>query len=149
MERTFLMIKPDGVQRGLIGHIIGRFERKGLKIIGLKMVHLSRDLASRHYAEHEGKGFYDGLIGYITSGPVLAMVLEGDAAVRTVRSMVGVTDPAQASPGTIRGDLAMETSRNIIHASDSQESAHREISLFFDRSEIMTYSRIDGSWVYA
>lgn len=148
MERTFVMIKPDGVQRSIIGTIIERFERKGLKIVGMKMLHISNDLASRHYGEHEGKPFYEELVNFITSGPVVSMVLQGDDAVQQVRSMVGGTDPKKASPGTIRGDFGIEMSRNIIHASDSLTSSEREISLFYDQSELMTYSKINEIWLY-
>lgn len=148
MERTFVMIKPDGVQRSIIGQIIGRFESKGLKIIGMKMIHVSRDLAATHYAEHEGKKFYESLMKFITSGPVVTMVIQGDKAVSIVRTMVGVTNPKEASPGTIRGDYGIETGRNIIHASDSPESAVREISIFYDQDELMVYSKINEIWVY-
>ena len=148
MDRTFIMIKPDGVQRGLIGNVIARVERKGLKIVAMKMIHVSSELASDHYAEHLGKPFYEELIRYITSGPVIAMVVTGVDAVHVVRTIVGATDPRNAAPGTIRGDLGMEVSRNIIHASDSDESARREIELFFRESEILPYSKIDEMWLY-
>jgi len=148
MERTFVMIKPDGVQRSLIGKVIARFEEKGLKVIGLKMIHVSKDLAARHYAEHVGKKFYEELVRYITSGPVVTMVLTGRNAVGVVRTIVGSTNPTEAAPGTLRGDFGMEIGRNIIHASDSNESAVREISLFFTESEIQTYSKIDELWLY-
>ena len=148
MERTFVMIKPDGVQRGLIGEIISRIERKGLKIVAMKMLHISQELAQRHYAEHRGKPFFDSLISYITSGPVVAMVVEGKEAVKVMRSLVGKTNPIEASPGTIRGDYAMDVGRNVIHASDSIESANREISLFFDENEIIEYKKFDEDWVY-
>ena len=148
MEKTFVMIKPDGVQRGLIGEIISRIERKGLKIVAMKMLHISQELAQRHYAEHRGKSFFDSLISYITSGPVVAMVVEGKEAVKVMRSLVGKTNPIEASPGTIRGDYAMDVGRNVIHASDSIESANREISLFFDEEEIIEYKKFDEDWVY-
>jgi len=148
MEKTFVMIKPDGVQRGLIGEIISRIERKGLKIVAMKMLHISQELAQRHYAEHRGKPFFDSLISYITSGPVVAMVVEGKEAVKVMRSLVGKTNPIEASPGTIRGDYAMDVGRNVIHASDSIESANREISLFFDEEEIIEYKKFDEDWVY-
>ncbi len=148
MEKTFVMIKPDGVQRGLIGEIISRIERKGLKIVAMKMLQISQELAQRHYAEHQGKPFFDSLITYITSGPVVAMVVEGKEAVKVVRSLVGKTNPIEASPGTIRGDYAMDVGRNVIHASDSIESANREISLFFDENEIIEYKKFDEDWVY-
>ena len=148
MERTFVMIKPDGVQRGLIGEIISRIERKGLKIVGMKMLRISQELAQKHYAEHRGKPFFDSLISYITSGPVVAMVVEGKEAVKVMRSLVGKTNPIEASPGTIRGDYAMDVGRNVIHASDSIESANREISLFFNEEEIIEYKKFDEDWVY-
>lgn len=148
MERTFVMIKPDGVQRGLVGRIIQKFEDKGLKTVCLKMQHISKDLASTHYAEHKGKPFYDGLVKYINSGPVVSMVLMGDEAVSVVRTIVGTTNPKVAPPGSIRGDFGMDTSRNIVHASDSKESAEREISLFFRELDIQNYTKIDEMWLY-
>ncbi len=148
MERTFVMIKPDGVQRGLIGEIISRIEKKGLKIVGMKMLRVSKDLAENHYAEHKGKDFFESLVDYITSSPVIAMVVEGRDAVKVMRSLVGKTNPLDASPGTIRGDFAMDVGRNIIHASDSLESAEREISLFFNEDEILEYKKVDEDWVY-
>ncbi len=148
MERTFVMIKPDGVQRGFIGEIISRIERKGLKIVGMKMLRISQELAQEHYAEHRGKPFFDSLISYITSGPVVAMVVEGKEAVKVMRTLVGKTNPIEASPGTIRGDYAMDVGRNVIHASDSIESANREISLFFNEEEIIEYKKFDEDWVY-
>ena len=147
-DRTFVMVKPDGVQRGLVGDIVARFERRGLKIAAMKLLHVSNDLAKKHYEEHAAKPFYPGLVGFITSGPVVAMVIEGKDAVPVVRSMVGATNPAKSDPGTIRGDFALDTGRNIIHASDSPESAKREISLYFDKSEIVDYKRIDEQWLY-
>ena len=148
MERTFVMIKPDGVQRCLIGEIISRLERKGLKIVAMKMMKVERDLAERHYEEHREKPFFESLVSYITSGPVVAMVVEGKNAVKVVRNLVGATNPVEASPGTIRGDFGMEIGRNVIHASDSKESAEREISLFFKPEEILDYRRIDEDWIY-
>ncbi len=148
MERTFVMIKPDGVQRCLIGEIISRLERKGLKIVAMKMMKIERDLAERHYEEHREKPFFESLVSYITSGPVVAMVVEGKNAVKVVRNLVGATNPVEASPGTIRGDFGMEIGRNVIHASDSKESAEREISLFFKPEEILDYRRIDEDWIY-
>lgn len=142
------MIKPDGVQRGLVGDIVSRFERRGLKIAALKMLVVSDKLAKEHYAEHAAKPFFPSLVGFIESGPVVAMVIEGKNAVPIVRSMVGATNPANSTPGTIRGDFALETGRNVIHASDSPESAKREISLYFNNSEIATYKRIDEQWLY-
>lgn len=142
------MVKPDGVQRGLIGEILSRFERRGIKICALKMIKIPKELAERHYEEHKGKSFYAPLIEYITSGPVVCMVLEGDNAVSVVRSMMGRTNPQDADPGTIRGDLAIQTGRNIVHGSDSPESAKREIELFFSDYEIQKYARIDETWLY-
>jgi len=137
MNRTFAMIKPDGVPRGLVGEIISRFEKKGLKIVALKMMQITPELAEKHYAEHIGKPFFADLVRFITSGPVAAMVLEGENAVPIVRTMMGATDPKESAPGTIRGDLAMTINENIIHGSDSAESAWREIGLFFKEEEIM------------
>ncbi len=148
MERSFLMVKPDGVARGLIGEIISRVERRGLKIVAMKMLRIERKLAEEHYGEHRDKPFFKGLIDYITSGPVVAMVVEGKDAVKVLRTMIGATNPAEAQPGTIRGDFALEVGRNVVHASDSLASAEREISLFFDESEIVSYSRPDEAWVY-
>ena len=147
-ERTFVMVKPDGVQRALVGEIVSRFERRGLKIVGLKMLVVSDELARQHYAEHSAKPFFPTLVGFIKSGPTVAMVLEGKDAVSNVRAMLGKTKPAESAPGTIRGDLALDMGRNVIHASDSPESAKREISLYFDRSELATYVRIDEQWLY-
>ncbi len=148
MERTFVMVKPDGVQRAIVGQVISRFESKGLKLVAAKLMHIDKDMASTHYQEHLGKAFYEKLIDYVTSGPVLAMVWEGRDVVSCVRTVVGKTNPLEAAPGTIRGDFGMETGRNIIHASDSSESAKREISLFFSDEEILAYTRIDETWVY-
>ncbi len=146
-ERTFVLVKPDGVQRAFIGEVIRRFERRGLKIVGLKMVQVKRSLAEEYYAEHRGKPFYPGLMDYITSGPSVAMVVEGKDAVAIVRSMMGATDPSKAQPGTIRGDLSVDISRNILHGSDSPKSAAREVSLFFGLDEIVDYPRIDDEWL--
>ena len=142
------MIKPDGVQRGLIGDIVARFEHRGLKVVAMKMLVVSDTLAKEHYAEHAAKPFFPSLVGFIESGPVVAMVVEGKGVVPLVRSMVGATNPANSNPGTIRGDFALETGRNVIHASDSPESAKREISLYFNTSEIATFKRIDEQWLY-
>ncbi|OGI17866.1 MAG: nucleoside-diphosphate kinase [Candidatus Melainabacteria bacterium RIFOXYA12_FULL_32_12] len=148
MERTFVAIKPDAVQRGLIGEIIKRFEKKGFKIIGMKMIHMSRELAEKHYAEHVGKPFYENLIQFITSGPILAMALQGIDVVTLVRNMMGSTNPQNAAPGTIRADYAQITERNIVHGSDSLESAKREIALFFHDSELATeWNRDAGKWI--
>lgn len=147
-ERTFALIKPDGVQRGIVGEILSRFERKGLKMVAMKMLTVSEDLAKSYYSEHIGKPFFEPLIQYITSGPSVAMVLEGDEAVAVVRKMMGETNPIEADPGTIRGDFGLQIGRNIIHGSDSLTSAEREISLFFDENEIVVYQRIDEQWLY-
>ncbi|MCQ4447828.1 MAG: nucleoside-diphosphate kinase [Sulfolobales archaeon] len=138
VQRTFVMIKPDGVRRGLIGDIISRFERRGMKIVAMKMVKIDRALAERLYEEHKGKSFFEELISYVTSGPVVAMVIEADEAVSVVRKMIGATDPKEALPGTIRGDYALSKAENVIHASDSPEKASREISIFFKENEIIT-----------
>lgn len=148
MEQTLIIVKPDGVQRGLVGEIIGRFERRGLRIVALKMLHLTRDMAERHYDVHKGKHFYDQLVEYISSGPVVAAVIEGPDVINTVRKMVGKTRPNEAEPGTIRGDLAVTGLRNLIHASDAPETALKEISLFFDRAEVLSYRRDVDRWIY-
>ncbi|MBO4246437.1 nucleoside-diphosphate kinase [Halomicrobium sp. IBSBa] len=150
LERTFVMVKPDGVQRGLIGDIVSRFEDRGLKLVGAKFMQIDRDLAEEHYGEHEGKPFFEGLVEFITSGPVFAMVWEGQDAVRQVRSMMGETDPAESAPGTIRGDLGLDLGRNVIHGSDHEDegSNEREIELFFDEDELVEWERIDETWLY-
>ena len=148
MERTFVMLKPGSIQRGLIGNIISRFENRGLKIIAMKMMTVSKELAERHYAEHKGKPFYDDLVSYITSGPVVAMVLEGGKAISVVRSMMGKTDPLESPPGSIRGDYGLSLGKNIVHGSDSPASAKREIDLFFTQEEFLTYKRCDEDWIY-
>ncbi len=147
MERTFIILKPDAVQRNLVGELIHRFERRGLKIVGMKFMQVSDDLARRHYAEHEGKGFFAGLISYITSAPVVAMVVEGTNSVAAVRQMVGVTKPAEAAPGTIRADFGLEIGRNLVHASDKPETAVREIALWFG-DDLVSWSRATDSWVF-
>jgi nucleoside-diphosphate kinase len=131
MERTLILVKPDAFERNLTGEIIARFERKGLRLIALKLMTMSRELADRHYAEHVGKPFFDELTSFITSGPLVAMVLEGDRAVDAARQVIGATDPLQASPGSIRGDYAIAVGQNMVHGSDSGESAGREVALFF------------------
>ena len=146
-DRTFVLLKPDAVQRGLVGEIVRRFERRGLKLIALKMIRVTRSLAETYYAEHKGKPFFEPLMSYITSGPVVAMVLEGDGAVSIVRKMMGKTNSAEAEPGTIRGDLALTIGRNVIHGSDSPESANREIPLFFKPEELLAYTRLDEAWI--
>ena len=148
-ERTLVLVKPDGVQRLLVGRIVGRFEERGLKIVGLKLVRVDRSLAERHYAVHRGKPFFEGLLAFITSGPLVAMVLEGPQAIAVVRSMVGATRPAEAAPGTIRGDLALETAQNLIHASDGPETATAEVALWFGADELLTYEREIDRWALA
>jgi nucleoside-diphosphate kinase len=142
------MVKPDGVQRGLAGEIITRFEKKGFKIAALKMLRISRELAEKHYGEHLGKPFFEKLVGFITSGPVVAMVIEGKDAVSAARDMMGKTDPLAALPGTIRGSYGIDIGRNVIHGSDSLESAQREIALFFKEEELNDYSREVDCWIY-
>ncbi len=142
------MVKPDGVQRGLVGDVIGRLEKKGIQLVALKMMQLSPELAGRHYGEHEDKPFFSSLIDFITSGPVVAMVWEGDDVVSVTRSLIGATDPREALPGTIRGDLALFTGNNLVHGSDSLESAEREIALFFTEEEICRYRLLLDHWVY-
>jgi nucleoside-diphosphate kinase len=147
MDRTLVLVKPDGVQRGLIGEIISRLERRGLKIVGMKLMQVSGELANRHYGEHEGKPFFAGLVGFITSGPIVAMAIEGNNVVGLVRTTVGATNPADSAPGTIRGDLGVDIGRNLIHGSDSDESAKRELSLFFNEGELLDYSRDTDPWI--
>jgi len=147
LERTLIIVKPDGVQRGLIGEILGRFERRGLKLAALKLMRIPRETAERHYAEHAGKPFYEGLVSFITSGAVAVGVIEGPGAIAMVRAMMGATNPANAAPGTIRGDYAVTVSYKIIHGSDSPESAQREVALFFTPGEIVEYERATDRWV--
>ncbi|HML05585.1 MAG TPA: nucleoside-diphosphate kinase [Methanobacterium sp.] len=147
-ERSFVMLKPDAVLRRLMGTVLTRFEERGLKIVAAKMMEISEDLAKEHYGEHKEKPFFTDLVSYITSAPVLAMVIEGDECISLIRKMVGATNPKEADLGTIRGDYALDTGRNIIHASDSLESAKREIPLFFDESEICEYTLPDESLIY-
>ena len=148
MERTLVLVKPDAVQRGLIGDVLGRLEARGLKLVGLKLVAVSRELAEQHYAIHRGKPFYSGLIDYIISAPVVAAVFEGKDAVAVVRSTVGSTNPSQAAPGTIRGDLAIEIGRNLIHASDAPETARGEVALWFEASELISWERQTDRWIF-
>lgn len=149
MERTFVAVKPDGVQRGLIGEIVKRFENRGYVLCAAKLLQVSPDLAAKHYAEHVGKPFYQGLINYITAGPVFAMVWEGEDVIKGVRATVGSTRPNDAAPGTIRHDFAAKMDRNLIHASDSPESAAREINTWFVDSEIVTWEKCGNSdWVF-
>lgn len=147
MERTLVLLKPDAVQRRLVGRIISRIEEKGLKIVGLKMLQVSPELAERHYAEHQGKPFYKELVSFITSGPVVAMVVEGPGAVEVVRKMMGKTNPLEAEPGTIRGDFGLCVTMNLIHGSDSPASAAREIASFFREDELCTYTMPDAPWL--
>ena len=148
MEKSLVLVKPDGVQRGLIGEAISRFERRGLRLIGAKFIWVSKELAEAHYAEHKGKGFYDGLISYITSAPVMAMVWEGPNAVAAIRQTVGSTKPWEAAPGTIRHDFALEVGRNLIHGSDGPAAAKREIDLFFGEGGVLPYQRDIDRWVF-
>ena len=148
MERTLVLVKPDAMQRGLAGEILARLERRGLRIAGLKLMQVDRALAERHYGEHAGKPFYEGLVAYITACPIIAAVFEGTDAVEAVRNTIGKTNPREAAPGTIRGDLGLEIGRNLIHGSDSPASAEREVALFFDAKEIQSYSRDVDKWVF-
>ncbi len=146
-EKTLVLLKPDAVNRRLIGEIISRFERKGLKIVAMKMLQVSMEMAERHYAVHKGKPFYDALIEYITSAPVIAMILEGENAIAVVRKMMGKTNGQEAEPGTIRGDYSMNVQKNLVHGSDSKESAQREINIFFNANEILKYDLADEVWI--
>ncbi len=148
LEREFIMIKPDGVQRGLVGQVIQRIENVGFKIIGLKMITVTMQQAEEHYAIHKGKPFYEGLLEYITCGPVVAMVVEGKDAVKITRKIVGATNPAEAEPGSIRGDYALEIGRNIIHAGDSPENAIVEYKIYFKEEEFSNYKKINQDWLY-
>ncbi|MGL4669621.1 MAG: nucleoside-diphosphate kinase [Methanobacteriaceae archaeon] len=148
MEKSFVMMKPDAVKRRLIGKILNRFEEKGLQVIGVKMLQISESLAKEHYGEHSEKPFFNDLVEYITSAPVLAMVIKGDDSISTIRKMVGATNPKEADLGTIRGDYALDMGRNIIHASDAPESAKREVALFFNDNEVCEYSTLDESMIY-
>lgn len=148
MDRTFVMVKPDGVQRGLVGEVITRFERRGFKLVALKLLQMDGGLAERHYEEHRGKPFFEELVRYITSGPVAAMVLEGKEVVTTVREMMGATQPTKAQPGTIRGTYGVDVGRNIVHGSDSAASAAREIGLFFTDGELIGYERALEPWIH-
>jgi nucleoside-diphosphate kinase len=146
LERTLVIVKPDGVQRGLIGEVIAQLERRGLKIVALELRQIDRALAEEHYAEHKGKGFYEGLVSYITSGAVVTMVLEGPGAIAVTRATMGATRPVEASPGTIRGDYGLTVGRNLIHGSDGPESAAREIGLFFGE-KLVSYERDLDRWI--
>jgi nucleoside-diphosphate kinase len=148
-ERTFVMLKPDTTNRGLIGTVLARLEQKGLRITGMKLIHVSAEQARTHYAVHEGKPFYDGLVKYIMSSPVTALVLEGPNAVAVVRSVVGATRPNEAAPGTIRGDFGLDVSNNLIHASDSVENAAAETAIYFTDGELLNYTRAIDGWIVA
>jgi len=147
-ERTLVLVKPDAMQRGLAGEIIGRLERRGLRIAGMKLMRIDTALARRHYAEHEGKPFFNGLVDYITSAPVVAIAFEGTAAVQAVRGSVGSTNPAEAAPGSIRADFGLERGRNLVHASDSPESGKRETALFFKPEELLDWPRDLDRWIF-
>ncbi|MCL0031984.1 nucleoside-diphosphate kinase [Dehalococcoidia bacterium] len=146
-ERSLVLVKPDGVQRGISGVVISKLESRGLKIVGMKLFQISRELATSHYGAHQGKPFFDGLVNFIISGPVVAMVVEGPRAVAIVRNTMGSTDPLDAQPGTIRGDFGIEIGRNLVHGSDSSESAQHEISLFFSDGEIIDYDKGIDTWI--
>ena len=147
MERTLVLVKPDGVQRGLVGEIITRFEKRGIKLIAAKLLQVDLELAEKHYAAHKGKAFYNGLIRYITSAPVMAMVWEGPNAITAVRQTMGATTPTEAAPGSIRHDLALEVGRNLTHGSDSVENGELEISLWFSADEITRWDRVLDPWL--
>jgi nucleoside-diphosphate kinase len=148
MERSLIILKPDAVQRGLIGPILGRLEQRGLKIIGLKLMQIDETLARQHYAIHEGKPFFAGLVQYIVSGPVVVIAVADRNAIQIVRTMVGATNPVQAAPGTIRGDYGLEIGRNLIHASDSPENGEEEVARFFTDAELLSYGRSNDRWIY-
>jgi nucleoside-diphosphate kinase len=148
LERTLIIIKPDAVQRGLIGQIITRFERRGLRIAALKLIHIDESLAERHYAIHKGKPFYESLIQYITSSPVVVLTLEGNDAIEIARRTMGATNPTQADPGTIRADFALEIGRNLVHGSDGPDTAAIEVPLFFSEDEILSYERDTDRWIF-
>ena len=147
MQRTLILLKPDAVQRRLVGEIVARFERKGLRLAGLKLVQATRALAEQHYAVHKGKPFYESLLTFLTSGPTVALVLEGREAVAACRALMGVTDGAKAAPGTIRGDFGLSVQNNLVHGSDSPENAATEIALWFTPEELVAYTATDATWV--
>jgi nucleoside-diphosphate kinase len=149
LQRTLLLVKPDGVQRALVGRVLARFEERGLKIVGLKLVQTSRELAGEHYAAHREKPFFGGLVDFITSSPLVAVALEGPNAIAIVRAMNGATRPHEAAPGSVRGDFAVETAQNLVHASDSPESAEAELALWFKPEELLSYERDIDRWVLA
>ncbi|WP_188206020.1 nucleoside-diphosphate kinase [Alkalibacillus aidingensis] len=148
MEQTFIMVKPDGVQRNLVGDIVTRFEQKGFKLKAAKLMQISNELAEEHYGEHKDKPFFGELTGFITSGPVFAMVWEGENVIATARKMMGATNPAESDIGTIRGDFGLTVGKNVIHGSDSPESAEREIGLFFNESDLIDYKKDADQWIY-
>ncbi|RPF55768.1 nucleoside-diphosphate kinase [Aquisalibacillus elongatus] len=148
MEKTFIMVKPDGVQRNLVGEIVSRFENKGFKLSAAKLMQISPELAEEHYGEHKDKPFFGELTGFITSGPVFAMVWEGENVIATARKMMGATNPAESDIGTIRGDYGLTVGKNVIHGSDSPESAEREIGLFFNEEDLLTYNKDQDQWIY-
>ncbi len=148
MERSLVLIKPDAIQRGLAGEIISRLEKKGLKIVAMKMLHIDRNLAQRHYAIHKGKAFFDDLVNFITSSPIIAIIFQGKNAVEVIRQMMGETDPARASGGSIRGDFGISIIHNLVHGADSLENASKEIDLFFSVTEIFNYDRELDTWIY-
>ena len=147
MQKTLVLLKPDAVQRGLVGELVSRLERKGLKLVGMKLVRMDDALARQHYAEHVGKPFFKGLAEFITSGPLVAMAIEGEDAICMVRTLMGETNPANAAPGTVRGDYAVSIGLNLVHGSDSPESAQRELALFFKEDEILEYDRATDPWI--
>ncbi|MFN8449318.1 MAG: nucleoside-diphosphate kinase [Anaerolineae bacterium] len=148
MERTLIIIKPDAVQRGLSGEILRRFEQRGLRIAGMKFMQVSRALAEKHYAVHQGKPFYEGLVGYITSAPVIVIALEGTNAVEAARGTIGATNPSKAAAGTIRADFALEIGRNLVHGSDSVENGQIEVANFFSSDELVSWSRVTDPWIF-
>jgi nucleoside-diphosphate kinase len=147
LEQTLIIVKPDGVQRGLVGEVLARLERRGLKLVALRLMQIDRGLAERHYAVHQGKPFYEGLVNYITSGPVAVAVIEGPDVIAVVRRVIGSTRSNEAAPGTVRGDFALTVDRNIIHASDAEDTARFEIGLYFQPGEVLSYSRDLDRWV--
>ena len=146
-ERTLVLVKPDALQRGLAGEVLARLERRGLRIAGLKLLVVSDEMAKRHYAEHEGKPFYQGLVSFITSGPIIAAAFEGPGAIQAARQVMGAPDPQKAAPGTIRADLGIDMGRNLVHGSDSPESAKRELEIFFTPDELLDYGRAIDAWL--
>lgn len=148
MERTFIMIKPDGVQRGLIGEVISRFERKGFSLVGMKFMSVSRELAEKHYEVHKERPFFSGLVEFIISSPVVAMVWEGENVIASARTLIGATKPTEAQPGTIRGDFGIEVGRNLIHGSDAPETAQQEIALWFQEGELAAWEPAAKAWLY-